>query len=250
MQVGALRNVGRKFHNFIDGPGASGRKDGAGRDGEFWALRGINIQIEKGEIIGIIGRNGSGKSTLLSIIAGTLPTSEGEILISGKISAILKLGAGFQDEFSGRENIYLNATLLGMKKPEIESRFAGIVEFSELGDFINAPLGSYSAGMKMRLGFSIVIHKDFDILLTDEIITVGDMAFQKKCFEKMVDFKRQGKSMLIATQDMGLVQRFCDRAFLLEDGGVFYAGCPDEAVENYEMLLSKKKVLSEHNPRG
>jgi ABC-type polysaccharide/polyol phosphate transport system ATPase subunit len=245
MLVGRLQNIGRKFHNFIGTPGALMKKDAVSRNGDFWALKGVNIDIGQGEIIGLIGRNGAGKSTLLNIIAGILPPSEGDISINGNISAILKLGAGFQDEFSGKENIYLNAALLGIKRQEIERKFADIIGFSELGNFINAPLGSYSAGMKMRLGFSIVIYKDFDILLTDEIITVGDMSFQKKCFEKMIDFKRQGKSMIIATQDMSLVQRFCDRVFLLEDGRVFYSGNPAEAIENYQLVLSRKQVLSD-----
>jgi len=247
MQIIRLNNVGRKFHNFIyELPDKKSAIMNTGfKDGAFWALKNINMSVEEGEIIGVIGRNGSGKSTLLSIIAGTLPVSEGEIIVNGKVSALLTLGAGFQDEFTGRENIYLNATLLGMKKREIEDKFMDIVELSELGDFINAPLGSYSAGMKMRLGFSIVVHKDFDILVTDEIITVGDMSFQKKCFEKMADFKRQDKSMVIATQDMSIMERFCDRVFLLEDGRIICNGVPTEVIEQYQVLLNKKKILSE-----
>ncbi|MDP2927751.1 MAG: ABC transporter ATP-binding protein [Candidatus Omnitrophota bacterium] len=249
MQIVRLNNVGRKFQKFINIDELSdsdiGFKSQAAEDGAFWALRNIYISIEEGEIIGIIGRNGSGKSTLLNIIAGGLPVSEGEIIVKGKVSALLGLGAGFQDEFTGRENIYLNASLLGMKRHEIDKVFSDIVEFSELGDFINAPLGSYSAGMKMRLGFSVAIYKEFDVLVTDEIITVGDISFQKKCFEKMAEFKRQGKSMVIAAQEMGLIQRFCDRAFLLEDGRIISSGVPAEAVEQYEMLLNKKKILSE-----
>lgn len=249
MEIIKLNNLGRKFHKFIniDGlpnDGAIVRRDGS-KNSAFWALRNIYMSIDKGEIIGIIGRNGSGKSTLLNIIAGALPVSEGEVVIKGKVSALLTLGAGFQDEFTGRENIYLNATLLGIEKDEIEKIFMDIVEFSELGDFINAPLGSYSAGMRMRLGFSVAIHKNFDILLTDEIIAVGDMSFQKKCFEKMKDFKKQGKSMIIATQDMAMVERFCDKAFLLEDGRIVSVGVSREVIEQYQMLLNKKKILSE-----
>jgi ABC-type multidrug transport system ATPase subunit len=174
-----------------------------------------------------------------------MPVSEGEIITKGKISALLTLGAGFQDEFTGKENIYLNASLLGMKREEIKKVFADIVEFSELGDFINAPLGSYSSGMKMRLGFSVAIHKEFDVLVTDEIMGVGDMYFQKKCFEKMADFRRHEKSMIIATQDIGVAERFCDRLFLLEDGQVLSSGSPREIVEQYQMLLTKKKILSD-----
>jgi ABC-type polysaccharide/polyol phosphate transport system ATPase subunit len=248
MQIIRLNNVGRKFHKFInidELPGNSvSFKSHAAKDGAFWALRNIYISINEGEIIGILGRNGSGKSTLLNIIAGSLPVSEGEIIVKGKAAALLTLGAGFQEEFTGRENVYLNASLLGMKKHEIDEAFSNIVEFSELGDFIDAPLGSYSTGMKMRLGFSIAIHKEFDLLVTDEIITVGDISFQKKCFEKMAEFRRQGKSMVIAAQDPGLIQRFCNQAFLLEDGRIISSGIPSEVVGQYEKILNKKKILS------
>lgn len=249
MEIIRLNNVGRKFQKFIVSAEEQKNKGifrgRVSKNGDFWALRNISLAIGKGEIIGIIGRNGAGKSTLLNIIAGRLLVSEGKVITEAKVSALLTLGAGFQDEFSGKENIYLHASLLGMKKNEIEGVFADIIEFSELGDFINAPLGSYSSGMKMRLGFSVAIHKDFDILVTDEIITVGDVSFQKKCYEKMMDFKRQGKSMVLATQDMFMVERFCDRAFLLENGQLFYAGRPKEVIEQYQMLLSKKKILSD-----
>ncbi len=248
MQIIRLNNVGRKFQKFINSDelpdNDAGLKGHAAKNGVFWALRNIYISIEEGEIIGIIGRNGSGKSTLLNIISGSLPVSEGEIIVKGKTSALLALGAGFQDEFTGRENIYLNASLLGMKRHEIDKVFSDIVEFSELGDFINAPLGSYSTGMKMRLGFSVAIHKEFDLLVTDEIITVGDIAFQKKCFERMAEFRTQGKSMVIAAQDPHLIERFCARAFLLEDGRIISSGAPSVVVEQYEGILNKKKILS------
>jgi len=249
MQIVSLNNVGRKFHKFINVDDLSENRrierGSVSNNGAFWALRNIYLDIDDGEIIGIIGRNGSGKTTLLNIISGSLAKSEGDVIVKGKISALLTLGAGFQEEFTGRENIYLNASLLGISRQETEQRFGDIVEFSELGDFINAPLGSYSSGMKMRLGFSVAIHNDFDILVTDEILGVGDVCFQKKCFEKMMDFKRQGKSMIIVTQDMATIKRFCDKAFLLEDGKIFSTGVPEEVVEKYQMLLNKKKVLSE-----
>lgn len=249
MQVLKLSNVGRKFQKFIDSGVVSGQRDSFktlySRIDGFWALRNIYMEIDKGEIVAVIGRNGSGKTTLLNIIAGTLPVSEGEIILRGRVSALLTLGAGFQDEFTGKENVYLHAALLGWKKQEIEKRFMDILDFSELGGFIDAPLGTYSAGMKMRLGFSIVVHSDFDILLTDEIIAVGDISFQKKCFEKMKEFKKQSKAMLIITQDLTLVERFCDRAYLLEDGRILFNGAAREAIERYQMLLSRKKILSE-----
>jgi ABC-type polysaccharide/polyol phosphate transport system ATPase subunit len=253
MELIKLNNVGRKFQRFIKADDFSNDqtifRNINSKKGDFWALRNIYMSINQTEVVGIIGRNGSGKSTLLNIIAGVLPVSEGEIIINGRVSALLSLGVGFQDEFTGKENIYLNASLLGLTRKEIDERFTSILEFSELGDFINAPLGSYSAGMKMRLGFSTAIHKDFDILITDEIISVGDIYFQKKCFEKMIDFKRQGKAIIVVAQDMGFIDRFCDRVYLLEDGKVLFNGKPKEAIELYQVLLNKKKVLSE-GPRS
>jgi len=243
MEIIRLNNVGRKFNKtdkHLDKKSVL-----KSHSSVFWALRNIYMNVNKGEIIGIIGRNGSGKTTLLNIIASGLPISEGEIIVHGKVSALLTLGAGFQDEFTGEENIYLNASLLGMKREEIKNVFKDIVEFSELGDFINTPLGSYSSGMRVRLGFSIAIQKEFDVLVTDEIMAVGDVSFQKKCFEKMADFKRQGRSMIIATQDIGVAERFCDRLFLLEDGQIVSTGSPTEVTERYQVLLSKHKILSE-----
>lgn len=249
MELIKLNNAGRKFQRFIEGDDLGNDQDTFrnlnSKKGDFWALRNIYMSLNSIEVVGIIGRNGSGKSTLLNIISGGLPISEGEVILNGKVSALLTLGAGFQNEFTGKENVYLNASLLGLTRKEIDERFMGILEFSGLGDFINAPLGSYSAGMKMRLGFSTAIHKDFDILVTDEIIAVGDIDFQKKCFEKMVDFKRQGKAILVATHDMTFVERFCDRAYLLEDGKIIFHGRPKETIEQYQTLLDKKKVLSE-----
>ena len=248
MEIIRLDNVGRRFKNLVNTDEIHGSRNIFGHlrtDDNFWALRNINLSVNKGEIVGVIGRNGSGKTTLLNIVAGVLPVSEGKILLKGKISALLTVGATFQCELTGKENTYFNASLLGFTKSEIEKQFADILEFSELGSFINAPLGSYSAGMRMRLGFSIAIHKNFDILVTDEIIMVGDIAFQKKCFEKMLEFKKQGKSMIIATQEMTTIEKFCDKVYLLEDGQSVFNGTPAEAIARYQKLLNKKRVLFE-----
>jgi len=245
MDIIRLNNVGRKFRNFINTDGTSSSDYSKFPIRDFWALRNIDMTIHSGEIVGVIGRNGSGKTTLLNIIAGVLPLSEGEMKIEGKVSALLTLGAGFQEEFTGKENIYLNASLMGVKKQEVDKRFMSILEFSELGSFINAPFGSYSNGMKMRLGFSVAIHNDFDILATDEIMMVGDIYFQRKCFDKMQEFKRLGKTMFIVTQDMGIIKNFCDRVYLLENGQITFNGDKRYSVERYEMLLNKKRILSE-----
>ncbi|MFN7170943.1 MAG: ABC transporter ATP-binding protein, partial [Candidatus Omnitrophota bacterium] len=159
---------------------------------EFWALKDINLKIEEGACLGILGRNGAGKSTLLNIMAGISAPTEGKVRIKGKISTLLTLGAGFHPELTGIDNIYLNGVILGMKIKEIKERLNKIIEFSELGDFIKQPLYTYSSGMILRLGFSIVIHTDFDILLIDEIISVGDIPFQEKCIKKINEFKEEG----------------------------------------------------------
>jgi ABC-type polysaccharide/polyol phosphate transport system ATPase subunit len=249
MEIIRLKNVGRKFQNYIHPEGIHQSKNVVGselsRDEDFWALKDINLNVNRGEIIGVIGRNGSGKTTLLRIISGRLNPTEGDVFVDGEVSYLISLGAGFQAALTGKENIYLNAALLGMDRSEIDAKFMDIVEFSELGDFIHAPVGSYSAGMKMRLGFSISIHKDFDVLVTDEVITVGDRYFQNKCLSKMMDFKRQGKSMLIVSQNLETIERFCDRVFLLEEGRIFAHGPAGEVIEQYKMLLNKRKVLSE-----
>lgn len=248
-QLLKVDNVGKRFPKFINNDELGGNKTFFKHPqpaaGDFWALRSIYMTVDKGEIMGIIGRNGAGKTTLLNIIAGILPPSEGEVTINGKVSSLLTLGAGFQDEFTGKENIYLHASLLGLKKQETEERFSSILEFSELGDFINAPLGSYSNGMKMRLAFSVAIFNDFDILLTDEILMVGDLYFQRKSFEKMLEFKKQGKSMIIVTQDMEAITKLCDKTYLLEDGSIIFEGETRSGIERYQMLLNKKKILSE-----
>jgi lipopolysaccharide transport system ATP-binding protein len=238
-----LSGIGRKYHSTT--AAHKGTVIAPARNAAFWALRDVSCTVCSGETVGIIGRNGAGKSTLLAIIAGTLPFSEGTISRPCKVSGLLALGAGFQDEFTGRENILLNAKLLGYTSAQIEEAYQRIVDYSELGDFINAPLGSYSAGMKMRLGFSVAVHTQFDVLVTDEILTVGDVAFQKKCFESIAGFKRGGKAMVIATQDMSLVERFCDRVLVLEDGYKVFEGAPKEGIDKYYQLLNQRHLLSE-----
>ncbi|MDP8230938.1 MAG: ABC transporter ATP-binding protein [Candidatus Gorgyraea atricola] len=215
-----------------------------GRDfHDFWALKDIDLEIERGQTIGIIGRNGAGKSTLLYIIAGVLSPSKGDILVNGRAMGLFNLGVGFQDELSGRENIFLNATILGAARGEIENKLDSIIKFSELGEFINMPLGSYSQGMRLRLGFSIIANLDFDILVVDEVLAVGDTLFQNKCFERLIDFKRQGKTLIITTQGMGLIERLCDRVMLLDHGQTLFTGGPAEAIKKYNSLLNSERFF-------
>ena len=209
---------------------------------EFWALRNINMEIEEGKVIGIIGRNGAGKTTLLNILAGISTPTVGEVEVNGRVSSLLTLGAGFQDELTGRENIYLNSSILGMSRNEINKKYRSIVEFSELDGFLDSPLQTYSQGMHLRLGFSVSIHMDFDILLIDEILFVGDVSFQKKCFDKIEEFRRQGKTMVISTQSLDIVERLCEEAYLLENGEIAQRGHPQKVAARYLELLNEKKL--------
>lgn len=208
----------------------------------FWALQDINLKINKGECLGIIGRNGAGKSTLLNILAGVTFPTLGLVKINGKISAILSLGAGFHPELTGEENIYLNASILGLRLKEIKERFKEIIEFSGLNNFIDAPLKTYSAGMYMRLGFSIAAHIDFDILLIDEILSVGDISFQEKCLNKLKEFRRLGKTLIMVSQSPFLLQELTDRIILLEKGNLRLQGMPKEVNAYYEEMMAVKEA--------
>ncbi len=208
---------------------------------EYWALRNIDMEVKKGRIVGVIGRNGAGKSTLLNLLAGIFPPSEGKVSVKGRISSILSLGAGFKKELSGKENIFLNGLILGMSNNEISRKFDEIVEFSELGEFIDAPLNAYSQGMLLRLGFSVAIHVDFDILLIDEVISVGDISFEKKCYEKIIDFKREMKTMLISAHNLDIIERISDEIYLLENGKVAMTGDPEEIISYYKRLVADKR---------
>lgn len=209
----------------------------------FWALKDISLTVNKGDIVGIIGRNGAGKTTLLNIIAGILSPTQGRVSVNGKVLVLLNLGTGFQDQLSGRENIFLNGAILGASRQELEEKLNSIIEFSELGDFINMPLGSYSQGMRLRLGFSIVANLEFDILVIDEILAVGDTLFQNKCFQRLVDFRRSGKTLIIISQGMDLIERLCDKAALLEHGHLLFYGNTKEGVDKYHSLLNTEKFF-------
>lgn len=208
---------------------------------EFWALKDINLEINKGECLGVIGRNGAGKSTLLNILAGITFPTEGKVLVDGRVSAILSLGAGFHPELTGEENVYLNASILGLRVKNIKKRFQEIVEFSEIGHFIDAPLQTYSAGMYMRLGFSIAIHIDFDVLLIDEALSVGDISFQEKCIYKLKEFHKKGATLVIVSQSLDLLKELCDKVVLLERGRVEFIKEPREAIAQYQEMMSIKE---------
>ncbi len=210
---------------------------------DFWALKDVSLEILGGEILGIIGRNGAGKTTLLNIIAGVLSPTEGTVNVSGKVLGLFNLGAGFQDELTGKENIFLNGAIMGATKDELKNQLDSIIDFSELGNFINMPLGSYSQGMRLRLGFSIIANLDFDVLVIDEVLAVGDTLFQNKCFERLMDFKRNGKTMVITAQNMDLIERLSDRVALLDHGRLLFLGSATEGIDRYRILLNTAKFF-------
>ncbi len=210
---------------------------------DFWALKDIDLEIYSGESVGIIGENGSGKSTLLKILSNITDATEGEMKINGRISSLLELGAGFHPYLTGRENIYLNGVILGMKKRFIDRVFDDIVEFSGIRDFIDTPVQNYSSGMYVRLGFSIAVHLDPDILIVDEVLSVGDEEFQRKCKKKIMEFHRAGKTILFVSHDMSAVRNLCDRLYWLKDGRIKMEGTKDIVTSRYLQYVGAKEGL-------
>jgi len=207
----------------------------------FLALEKVSFTVEKGETFGIIGSNGAGKSTLLKIIAGTLRSTYGKVLVDGRISALIELGAGFHPEISGRENIYINGIILGLSKKEIQQRFDDTVRFAELEEFIEHPIKTYSTGMYLRLGFAIAINVEPDVLLIDEVIAVGDEAFYRKCLDKIKEFQWKKKTILIVSHALGMIKTLCDRAVLLQKGRVKQIGDPRMVVDAYLSDVAEKE---------
>ena len=203
----------------------------------FWALKHINLEVKQGEIFGVLGRNGAGKSTLLKVISKVLIPIEGRVWINGYISPLLQLGAGFHPELTGRENIYLNATLLGHSQIEIDEKLDEIIKFAEIGDFIEAPLRTYSSGMQARLGFAVASAWQPDILILDEVLSVGDMAFQEKCFERMAAFRDSGATVLIVSHSISQVRELCQRALWLDRGEIQNLGAAEVVCDAYQQAL-------------
>jgi len=212
---------------------------------DFWALRGVSFELGRGETIGIVGRNGSGKSTLLQIICGTLFPTGGTVETYGRVAALLELGSGFNPEFSGRDNVYLNAALLGLTKEETDAKYDAIVDFAGIGEFIDQPVKSYSSGMVVRLGFAVQAQIDPDILIVDEALAVGDAKFQAKCFERLRVLKEQGTSILLVTHSSEQIVTHCTQALLLDRGEVLEIGQPRHVVNRYlDVLFGRERVIS------
>jgi homopolymeric O-antigen transport system ATP-binding protein len=210
----------------------------------IWALRNVSFEIKKGETVGIIGPNGSGKSTLLKLLARITESTEGEIYINGRITALIELGAGFHPELTGRENIYLSGAVLGLKRSEVDARFSAVVDFGELWDFVDTPVKHYSSGMYLRLGFSVAVQSNPQILLADELLTVGDMFFRQRCLSTMEHYRNEGKTILLVTHDPNLVKSFCNRAILFADGRILADGNPEFVGESYIMWTRQKQLGS------
>ena len=210
---------------------------GKSRADEFWAVQNINIEIERGHTLGIVGRNGSGKSTILQIIVGTLTPTTGKVKVQGRISALLELGSGFNPEFTGRQNVFFNGQLLGLKRAEIEAKFDKIASFADIGDFIDQPVKTYSSGMFIRLGFAVATSVDPDILVVDEALSVGDEAFQRKCFARIQDIQERGGTILFVSHAASTVVQLCDSAILMDHGEMLLYHTPKYVVSKYQKLI-------------
>jgi lipopolysaccharide transport system ATP-binding protein len=204
---------------------------------EFWALRDVSFEVKKGETVGIIGRNGSGKSTLLQMICGTLNPTSGSVETRGRIAALLELGSGFNPEFTGRENVYMNAAVLGLSRAEVDARFDDIAAFADIGQFIDQPVKAYSSGMVVRLAFAVAINVDPEILIVDEALSVGDELFQRKCFSRIEAIKNNGATILFVSHSGGTIVELCDRAVLMDSGEKLAVGVPKQIVGRYQKLL-------------
>ena len=231
----AVQNVSKVYHLYshpfdrVLGALALSRRQKA----EFWALRNINLRVEKGEVFAILGPNGSGKSTLLQVISGILQPTSGRVLCSGRVAALLELGAGFNPEFSGRENVYLNGEILGLSRTELDGVFPRIEAFAEIGQFIDRPVKEYSSGMYVRLAFSTAIHVDPEVLIVDEALAVGDAIFASRCVQKFEELRKKNVTVLLVSHDLSLIKRLADRAAFMLDGRIVMQGSPKDAVNQY-----------------
>lgn len=244
--VVSVRNVTKKFvvrkdDSLKERLVTLGRRGRRYRE-DFVALDALDFDIQAGTTIGLIGHNGSGKSTLLKVIGGIIEPSTGEVWTRGRIAALLELGAGFHPDLTGKENVYLNGSILGLSRAEIDARFDEIVEFADIGEFIDTAVKFYSSGMYVRLAFAVAVHTNPDILLVDEVLSVGDEAFQRKCMDKIRSFQDEGRTIILVTHNLGQVMDLCDRAVLLNHGHLVYDGSPREAVSTFRDFLEGRRT--------
>ncbi len=235
MMLNAPLDIGRSILGF-------NRQSGHLCRGEFWAVDEVSFDLEQGERIGLIGRNGSGKSTLLKMLNGILLPDKGSIRVKGRVGALIEIGAGFHPLLTGRENIYTNGAILGMKQSEIRQKFDEIVAFADIGDFLNSPVKFYSSGMYVRLGFSVAVYAEPDILLLDEVLAVGDFNFQKKCFDRLESMVKHGTTIVFVSHSMAAVQRLCPETMLIENGRAVFLGDSNEAIAKYYQQMSDGNI--------
>ena len=248
----SLRGIGKKYRISPSRSSVLGEILSFGkvkRSHEFWALQDIDLDIEAGTTLGVLGRNGAGKSTLLSIICGVLRPTTGEVEVNGRLAAIFGLGAGFNPEFTGRENVMLNGLILGIDHQEMLDRFDDIEAFADIGEFIDQPVRTYSSGMRARLGFAVAINVEPDILVLDEALSAGDAAFKKKALQRMYELRDSGTTVLFVSHSMGMVKRFCTEAVLLHKGHLVASGEPEDVVDEYRTVLEKSQEKKETSAR-
>ncbi len=247
----AVQNVSKSFALFRN-PAQRVRRlfPGGAPVHEFQALRGISLRVENGEVVAVIGPNGSGKSTLLQIVCGVLQPTTGRVLCAGRVTGLLELGAGFNPDFTGRENVYVSGEVMGLARRQIDARFHEITAFAEIGEFMDRPVREYSSGMYLRLAFSTAIHVDPDILVVDEALAVGDAVFSARCVRKFEEFRTSGKTVLLVSHDLGLVKRLASRAVFLVDGQVRFLGAASDAVNRYVGFVLEKQPEGAGGPDG
>lgn len=242
----AVRNVSKSYRVYHDG--SSGRGLFRFRKAErFWALKDVSFDVRRGEALGVVGPNGSGKTTLIKLLARITAPDRGDITIAGRLISLVEVGAGFHPELSGRDNVFLNAAIFGVPVADVRKRFDLILEFSGLADFIDAPVKTYSSGMFVRLGFAVAAHLDADILLLDEVLAVGDLAFQARCMDRIGEIRRSGRTILLVSHDLAAVERLCDNALLLTSGEVAGEGTPRDVIEKYQISAAKRVPSSSLN---
>ena len=239
-----LVDAGKRYTKYEDAPmlvTSALRFRSRTRRTQLWAVRHVDLDVPHGECVGVIGRNGSGKSTMLQLLAGVTAPTEGVVAMSGRVAPLISVGVGFHPELTGRENVFVNGMVLGLSRSYLEQRFDEIVEFSEIGAFIDTPVKFYSSGMLVRLGFSVAIHSDPEILLVDEVLAVGDLAFQFKCFDRMAAIREAGATIVVVSHNLNAVRRMCNRTMVLHDGLVRFTGDTNEAISIFHDLLGEER---------
>jgi ABC-type polysaccharide/polyol phosphate transport system ATPase subunit len=248
----SIQDVGKRYVKYEDTPillSSVLRMRSKTRRSKLWAVRGVNLEVAAGETVGVIGRNGSGKSTLLRMLAGVSAPSEGTLEVRGRVAPLISVGVGFHQELTGRENVYVNGTVLGLTRKQITERYDEIVEFAEIADFMDTPVKFYSSGMFVRLGFAVAVLAEPDVLLVDEVLAVGDIGFQVKCFVRMRELQDAGSTILVVSHNLGAVRNLCRRVLVLHDGTPRFLGPTDEAISIYHELVAQSRT-TEHDLQG